>query len=370
MKFAHFSHVWNRPDTTPAERYALLWRELALADELGFDYGFAVEHHFSPHESWMPAPSVYCAGAAAHTRRMRIGPMGYVAPLYDPLRIVEEAAVLDQVLDGRLELGLVSGIQPGFFEPYGADFENRRAITNETIDVVQSALGSNGRFSFSGPFHQYTDVPLSVTSVQKPHPPMWLQSRDRETLSFLAQRGINTGYLFFMPREDVAPRYLDYLRQWEAAGHSHPPHIAYWTLVYVDETDARAMEVARPHVVHAFTKVFGFGDTGGIHHMQLADTYERRGERGAAEIARHVADVDYLVDRDLLFIGSPETVARKIASAATNGVFDTALCEFNFGFLPEDRLMASMRRFASEVMPALRDLEPLAQPRTRAVTAN
>ena len=51
MKFAHFTHVWNRPGMTPADRYDQLWRELALADELDFDYGFAVEHHFLPHES-------------------------------------------------------------------------------------------------------------------------------------------------------------------------------------------------------------------------------------------------------------------------------------------------------------------------------
>ncbi len=51
MKFASFSHVWNKPGLTAAERYEQLWRELELCDELGFDYGFAVEPHFSPHES-------------------------------------------------------------------------------------------------------------------------------------------------------------------------------------------------------------------------------------------------------------------------------------------------------------------------------
>ena len=50
-----------------------LWRELQLCDELGFDYGFCVEHHFNPNESWMPSPSIYCAAAAAHTTRLRIG---------------------------------------------------------------------------------------------------------------------------------------------------------------------------------------------------------------------------------------------------------------------------------------------------------
>jgi alkanesulfonate monooxygenase SsuD/methylene tetrahydromethanopterin reductase-like flavin-dependent oxidoreductase (luciferase family) len=65
MKFAHFSHVWAKPGMTPYARYQELWRELALCDEVGFDYAFCVEHHFRPDESWSSSPSLYAAGAAA-----------------------------------------------------------------------------------------------------------------------------------------------------------------------------------------------------------------------------------------------------------------------------------------------------------------
>ena len=149
MKFAHFSHVWNKPGMTAAGRYEQLWRELALADESGFDFGFCVEHHFNPNESWMPSPSIYCAAALAHTRRLRIGTMGNIAPLYDPLRIAEDAAVLDNVANGRFELGLVSGIVPDFFGPYRADFQSRRALIHEALMFVKQALSTNGAFSFT-----------------------------------------------------------------------------------------------------------------------------------------------------------------------------------------------------------------------------
>lgn len=142
MKFAHFSHVWNKPGMTPARRYEQLWRELTLADESSFDFGFCVEHHFNPNESWMPSPAIYCTGAAARTQRLRIGPMGFVAPLYDPLRIAEEAAVLDNILNGRLELGLVAGIVPDFFGPFRADFKNRRDLTHETLALIKRAFTS------------------------------------------------------------------------------------------------------------------------------------------------------------------------------------------------------------------------------------
>ena len=70
--------------------------------------------------------------------------MGYIVPLYDPLRIVEEAAVLDNVLDGRLELGLVTGISPQYFTHYRADFANRRALTHEGARPPQNRLHDPG----------------------------------------------------------------------------------------------------------------------------------------------------------------------------------------------------------------------------------
>jgi alkanesulfonate monooxygenase SsuD/methylene tetrahydromethanopterin reductase-like flavin-dependent oxidoreductase (luciferase family) len=111
MNFAHFSHIWGKPGMTPYQRYEELWRELELCDQLGFDYSFCVEHHFRPDESWMSSPSLYAVGAGARTRRMRVGPMGYIVPLYHPLRLAEEIAIVDQMLGGRLELGLVPGIR-------------------------------------------------------------------------------------------------------------------------------------------------------------------------------------------------------------------------------------------------------------------
>jgi alkanesulfonate monooxygenase SsuD/methylene tetrahydromethanopterin reductase-like flavin-dependent oxidoreductase (luciferase family) len=265
---------------TAAQRYEQLWRELTACDELGFEYGFTVEHHFNPNESWMPSPSLYCTGAAARTRKMRHGPMGYVVPLYDPLRIVEEAAVLDNLLHGRLELGLVSGIVPDFFGPYRADFKNRRALANETLALVKKAFSAKAVFSFTGPFHQYENVTLAVQPLQKPYPPLWMQSRDADTLELLAQEGVNTGYLFLVPRNEVAPRYEQYLRLWKRAGHKEKPNIGYWVLVYVDETDEKAVAQARQYFTHCFTNVFGTRADGGIGYQRLAENFMKRNDPG------------------------------------------------------------------------------------------
>ena len=358
MKFAHFSHVWNKPGMTAAERYHQLWRELALADELGFDYGFSVEHHFNPNESWMPAPSIYCTGAAAHTRRLRIGPMGFIAPLYNPIRIAEEAAVLDNILDGRLELGLVAGIVPDFFGPYRADFQDRRNLTHEALALVKSALAAPAAFSFAGAHHQYENVTLGVKPLQKPHPPIWIHSRDADTLALLAREGAHTGYLFLVPRAEVAPRYREYLKLWSQAGHKGKPNIGYWVLVYVDETDEKALAKAKPLFEYCFTHVFGTTAEGGIGYKRLAENHAKRGNPGGAEIALHSIDVEYMRQRNLAFVGSPKTVIEQIKTAAAEGLFNTVLGEFNIGAIEEADLMRSIKLFGTEVLPALREFEP------------
>ena len=155
MKFAHFSHVWGKAGMTPSERYQQLWRELELCDELGYDYGFAVEHHFRPDESGMTAPNFYAIAAGARTRRIRLGAMGHIVPLHDPVRLVEEIALTDQMFDGRIDVGLVPGIVPSYFEPFKVDYATRRAKTIEFVGFMKAAFAAGAPFDFAGELHQY-----------------------------------------------------------------------------------------------------------------------------------------------------------------------------------------------------------------------
>src|ERR1019366_1807254 len=203
MKFAHFSHVWGKPGMNPHQRYEQLWRELQLCDELGFDYSFCVEHHFRPDESWMSSPSLYAVGAGARTRRLRIGPMGYVVPLYHPLRLAEEIAIVDQMLGGRMELGLVPGINADYFRPFGLDYNLRKSPTLEFVDYLRAAYGEKQPFFFHGDIHYPDNAVLAVQPLQRPHPPIWMMSRDPQTLEFCASNAINPGYFLVYPRSDA-----------------------------------------------------------------------------------------------------------------------------------------------------------------------
>ena len=361
MKFAHFSHVWAKPGMTPHHRYEQLWRELALCDEVGFDYAFCVEHHFRPDESWMSSPSLYAVGAGARTKRLRLGPMGYIVPLYHPLRLAEEIAIVDQMLGGRLELGLVPGINADYFGPFGLDYAGRRSPTLEFVGYLRAAFGEQQPFAFRGEAFHTDSAELAVPPVQRPHPPLWMMSRDPQTLAFCAQHCINPGYFLVYPRTDAAPRYRVFLENWRRAGWPRRPNIAYSTVCYVDETDEKAIEVAAFRSSRAYE---GFlappkpGESFEERAAAFAKMFVGRGEPGAAEIMANVFNTDYLLAHDLVFIGSPATVAAKIRAAAAAGVFNTFMGEFNFADLPEADLMRSIRLFGEQVIPALRDDEP------------
>lgn len=360
MKFAHFSHVWGKPELTPHGRYEQLWRELELCDELGFDFSFCVEHHFRPDESWMSAPSLYAVAGGARTKRLRVGAMGYVVPLYNPLRLAEEIAIVDQMLGGRFECGLVPGITASYFEPFGIDYNFRKSPTLEFVDYLRAAYGETQPFSFTGDNYKTASARLAVQPVQRPHPPLWMMSRDPQTLEFCAAQGVNPGYFISFPREEAAPRYRKFLADWRRHGHAHRPNIAYSTVVYVDETDEKAIDTALMRASRAYEGLLPLAQPGESFEARVARNklrFQGRGEPGAARIMSNIFDPAFIMENDLVFIGSPRTVTEKLRRAAEAGLFNTFMGEFNFADLPEADLMRSLRLFGTEVMPKLRDFE-------------
>ena len=128
------------------------------------------------------------------------------------------------------------------FGPFGLDYGARKSPTLEFVDYMRAAFGETQPFSFHGQEFHTDSAEISVQPAQRPHPPLWMMSRDPQTLEFCARNGINPGYFLVYPRADAAPRYRKFLEDWGKAGWPRQPNIAYCTVVYVDETDERAME--------------------------------------------------------------------------------------------------------------------------------
>jgi alkanesulfonate monooxygenase SsuD/methylene tetrahydromethanopterin reductase-like flavin-dependent oxidoreductase (luciferase family) len=128
------------PGTAAARVYADAAEQFMVAERLGYDIGWVAQHHFDPEEGGLPSPFVFLAGVAARTERIRLGTGIVTVALEDPVRVAEDAAVLDTLSGGRLELGLGSGGSTGSFAIFGRDAAARSEIYPAAVTRVLDAL--------------------------------------------------------------------------------------------------------------------------------------------------------------------------------------------------------------------------------------
>jgi putative FMN-dependent luciferase-like monooxygenase len=127
-------------DAGPAERYRLATEQIAHAEEVGFDSAWVAQHHFDEDEGGLPAPLVFLAQVAARTSRIRLGTGIVTLPLENPVRVAEDASVLDLLSGGRLELGVGSGGTPSSFAAFGLDSADRAAVFDQHLATLRQAL--------------------------------------------------------------------------------------------------------------------------------------------------------------------------------------------------------------------------------------
>src|SRR5258708_15801810 len=143
MKFGILFTSHPNTDTEPyphRDVHARVTREILRADELGYDYAWLAEHHFSNEYGIMPDVFVYAGYLAALTKRIKIGTAVVTLPLANPVRVAENAAFLDILSGGRFVLGLGSGYRKYEFDGFGIDFERPRDIQAETLPGLMDLL--------------------------------------------------------------------------------------------------------------------------------------------------------------------------------------------------------------------------------------
>jgi alkanesulfonate monooxygenase SsuD/methylene tetrahydromethanopterin reductase-like flavin-dependent oxidoreductase (luciferase family) len=323
-----------------------LWL-LEHADRAGFWGYHLAEHHGTP-LGGAPSPNVFLAAVAARTTRLRLGPLVSLLPLYNPLRLLEEICMLDQLSRGRLELGVGRGVSPIELGLFGVEAAESRAMFEEALQVILMGL-TTGRLDFEGTYYRYHDVPVPLRPRQQPYPPLWYPASNPDTVPWIGRHGFNTlsawiSEALFRSQGTTTPeqlaRYQQELAQHRADsgrlnGHVRRPRYGIVRHVHVAETDRRARAEARP----AHDRFFA-------HFNQLWR------ERLGHEV--YPADFEAFVDQSFLLVGSPGTVAERVATElrASGGNYFGSV--FAFGGLRPERYLRSIDLFAREVMPAVR----------------
>jgi alkanesulfonate monooxygenase SsuD/methylene tetrahydromethanopterin reductase-like flavin-dependent oxidoreductase (luciferase family) len=252
MKFGIFYELqlpkpWGPDDERQLVQDALV--QVELADRLGIDYAWAVEHHFLEEYSHCSASEVFLAAAAARTRRIRLGHgiRQVIANYNHPARTAEAIAMLDLVSNGRAELGIGEGATRLELGGFNIPAKEKRAMSLEAAEQIANMLvmtpypGFEGR-SFKMPCRNVLPKP-----TQKPHPPMWMACTNRDTIKVAASNGL--GALAFSFIDEAEARtwsriYYDIIKseQCVALGHSVNANIA---MVSAFSLHADAAEAAR-----------------------------------------------------------------------------------------------------------------------------
>lgn len=316
---------------------------LEYADEAGFYCYHLAEHQCTP-LGMAPSPGIFLSAAIQRTHRIRLGPLVYLLPLYNPLRLVQEICMLDNMSRGRLEVGVGRGVSPYELAFYNLTPQEARARFREALDILTMGL-SAGEVSYAGRYFSFKQVTLHLEPYQRPYPPLWYPTDNTDSITWLAEQGLNT-ITHYPPMATMRQLFDLYKRVWQEHRH-HPDrlnaHVAepkYGIVrhVYVADTDARALQEAKA----AFADFIGnFNYLRTLH----GDTSGR---------AAYLADFEARLADGLHIVGSPETVKQQVQEHVRITGSNYFVGSFFFGSLTGAQMMHSLRLFAHEVMPAFR----------------
>jgi alkanesulfonate monooxygenase SsuD/methylene tetrahydromethanopterin reductase-like flavin-dependent oxidoreductase (luciferase family) len=330
---------WIDRGTTPLRQlYEERLQLLEAADAAGFYSYHLAEHHATP-LGMAPSPALFLSAAAQRTRRIRLGPLVYLLPLYDPLRLIDEICMLDQLSGGRLDLGVGRGVSPYELGYFGVDPAETRAIFDEALAVVVAGLTHN-RLTFEGRRYAYRDVPMELRPLQQPYPPLWYPTSNPASVPYAARHGYN--FVGVGPAEPVGQQVQAYWQSWQAHrsdpgrlnSHVAAPKVGIVRQVVVADTDDEALAAARAahHTWYrSITKLWHEHDD---HHPDRLFSW------------------DTAVQHETILLGAPERVRAQLARLLATTGCNYVIGAFAWGTLSHAQARHSLRLFVDEVMPA------------------
>jgi len=335
-----------------------LAREL---DEAGWHSYFVIEHQNSP-IGRITAPSVYLTAVARATERLRIGAMMWQLPLYHPIRLAQEVAMLDHLSHGRVEFGTGIGVHEHEFLRWGVDYYQRAAISGEVLEIVKRAW-TQDEVTFKGKYFTFDEALPQPKPFQKPYPPIWAAVHSDQAIEFAAKGNYHVSQNLDTD-EVVARKFALYRKIWRDCAHAGPmPRVFLMRQVHVAETDAKAHEEAKQFLVAREGGAVPVGGGPiertrigwGSHARGMGRDSERPDDKARGETMRRAAqDYDFNIETGLAVVGSPETVIRKLQAGQTQIGYDIFCGNHEIGRMPKEMTRNSIRLFGKEVIPAFR----------------
>jgi alkanesulfonate monooxygenase SsuD/methylene tetrahydromethanopterin reductase-like flavin-dependent oxidoreductase (luciferase family) len=352
MKFGIFyEHQLPRPWLEGAELrlFQEALQQVELADRLGIDFAWEVEHHFLEEYSHSSAPEVFLAACSQRTKRMRLGHgIVLMPPFYNhPARVAERIATLDLVSGGRVEWGTGQGASAAEMGGFGIDPEQRHAMWLEATAEAANMLVMDPYPGYQGKYFAMPCRNLVPKSVQKPHPPIWLACSRRETIHQAARHGIGALTFAFIDQNEAArwvAEYYDIIKSDDCVplGHTVNANVA-MVAGFSCHADA---EEARRRGLDGF-RFFGYAL--GHHYIFGQHTPGRTSIWAKYEEARDLLPVSPGAGG----IGTPEQIVENMRRFEEAGVDQVVFLQQG-GNNEHAHICESLELFAEVVMPAFK----------------
>ncbi len=345
--------------------------QIELADRLGFDYVWEVEHHFLEEYSHSSAPEVFLAAASQRTRRIRLGhgivqlPVGF----NQPARVAERIATLDLLSDGRVEFGTGESSSEAELGGYGVERATKRDQWEEVIDAVTRMMVEEPFAGYDGRFLQMPPRNVVPKPLQRPHPPLWVACSRRDTIHLAATRGIGALTFSFIEAEEAKAWVDDYYatiasEQCVPAGFAVNASLA-CVLPLMCHADERTAIDRGLDGSHFFGYSLGHYYAFGTHKPGVTDVWaEFQENRDRFGFSRAVASQTgqqlgaQLMEHGLGSlrgaIGTPQQIRTLVRAYEAAGV-DQLIFISQAGRNSHEHICESLELFAREVMPEFHD---------------
>jgi len=340
------------------EAYCEYLDEITLADQLGFDWIGCNEHHATPY-GLMSNPNLIGSALAVRTSRAKLAMLGCLIPVLNPIRVAEEHAMLDGLSGGRLIAGFIRGI-PHEYIAYNVNPDESWERFQEAFDLIVKCWTEPEPFGWDGKYYRFPQISVWPRPYQQPHPPILMSGGTKESAQLAGEKRAKMGIVQLVSLEDArdnADLYRKSAREhgWEPAKDD----VLVGLHTYVARTDAEAQQTLG-EAEDYFYRVLGDASA---HAGQLVisgtkyyATDEARAFRQRRGTTHRQLTIQDRVDRNTVLCGSPETVIRQMQEIVAMTGAGTLQVNFKIGNIPHDRVVASMKLFAEEVLPYVRDV--------------
>jgi alkanesulfonate monooxygenase SsuD/methylene tetrahydromethanopterin reductase-like flavin-dependent oxidoreductase (luciferase family) len=334
--------------------YNTYWEALAqieLADRLGFDYVWEVEHHFLEEYSHSPAPEVFYGAVTQRTKNIRIAHDVRLLPFNfnHPIKVAEQAAVLDIISNGRVDIGTGRSTTAQELDGFTIDYDRTRQEVREALEIIVKAW-TEDILEYNGKLMKVPPRRVVPKPIQKPHPPMWMACVAADSYEMAGDRGL--GVLSFSLNWEQVQHSMEAYRKACASRSDQVTKVvneefAGMIICHVAENkeeEALGLDGAR-WFMHNVAKLFE-----PLMVKNKLYSYEYLRNLMAMDLDPKDASDAQLKEHHMVVVGNPDEVMRKLENFQQAGL-SQVICFKQAGRIPHQNIMKSIQRVGKYILP-------------------